>query len=206
MATLKLFDLLTSTDPSRVWLGKSLSEIELSWGEPESMSKTRRKHHYFDIWLYGDVELFFKGPKQQLGVISIKAHDWPPSGYSRLRIDCSGVSPFQDRDSFCEAMRQQGCDFSQNDSLVLDDDVTAVQSPFGAQVFFYKQAVSRRFLFHLRRAVELPEARPRLKQVAVSLPEPVYEKIRKLAVERRVSISRICSSWILENIDDLLDQ
>ncbi|MCH9650061.1 MAG: hypothetical protein K0U98_17625 [Deltaproteobacteria bacterium] len=143
-----------------------------------------------------------------LRAASINIEEWPLTGNGGLQIDTHGFSLGLQLADFVAQMQAEGLNFYQDDPVDSDlyPDVkwTVIRFEGGAEAYFYSDEETNSELVRIR-LEKAPTKKPKLKQISISLPEDAYERIRlKATQENRRSISKICSTWILDNLEDLI--
>lgn len=187
--------------------GMSREELRLILGEPDYCHQ-RRKDKHPTLLQYGDFEFYFLS-SQDNRLCTIYLHHFNDiKGNERLNVESWGLKGRMPLSEVEEKLSASGISFQHTPHP--DPTMVCITTASGVEVGFCKEPSSVGLplsgLYYLSRSLrqEMEIFKP-VKQVSVTIPEAVYEKIRRASLKRRQKISKMCSEWIIEKAKDLAE-
>lgn len=173
--------------------GMSKDEVHELLGQPEDVSVQRNPQ----IWKYGSLELTFHRSSEvktpELGMI-----------YLYFRSHATNLGGFREQVGWwptSKATLVEFRDFLDKSGIRADGGVTSEPS----QVLVLSSGVRVTFdEGRLHSACYTPRREPEFKQITISIPRSDLKAIQQEAATEGVSVSKLCSRWILERISSLL--
>ncbi|MBI3410317.1 MAG: hypothetical protein HY040_18415 [Planctomycetes bacterium] len=179
MDTLERF--LKTGDLGEIRLGISPEEVRRLLGNPEDISTQKKPL----IWKFGPLELsFLKESQRDWRLIHMSLHVEGNKGSLPARLSWTGWMPD------CKTSREAIEGFLAVIALapIPIDDWDHMNLPSGVQIVFQGDKIHS---LHLSRT-----ERAKLKQVSISLPDNVWQELRKEAERRQVSPSGLISQLV----------
>jgi hypothetical protein len=159
------------------------------WGRQSDPAKA-------EIWCYGSLEFYF--PKHSDGLYMIYS-DWldPLKGSQNLTLDpwvLSGQLRLQEAEA---TFTQEGIVYKRIDQPQLDAVDLVMESRVVVRFDFDEEAEEYRLGGFWLKTSQPEFQRHPTRQVSVTLPLHIYEKLRRESLVRRKSITRLCSEWLI---------
>ena len=208
VVTIKLEDFLRTGVFGPVKFGMTREELKAILGEP-CYCHQRRKDNHPTIFQYGDFEFYFLS-SQDNRLCSIYLHHFNEiKGNERLNVEPWGLKGQMSLSEVEGRLNASGIPFQHTHHP--NPDMVCLTTDSGVEIGFCKEPGSAGLpqsgLYYISRSLrqEMETSYP-VKQVSVTIPEMVYEKIRRTSLKRRQKISKMCSEWIIEKASQLEDE
>jgi len=187
MSTLQRF--LTSGQLGDLVPGVSRDFVRQRLGEPYDVSAQRKS----EVWKYGPVELgFYKDRSAESGpptLTFIGLYFRTPREHVPSQLAWSGWLP---------TAGTTVADFT-NYFTTVPIEHSALVSEDGLEYLIISSGVRITFSQGKLDSIQLIARRkPKRRQLSVSVPDEIWKRIRKEALEDKVSMSELCSKWISE--------
>ena len=172
-------------------------------GEPENWD-VQEDRYKAEIWRYGSIELYF--PRHGDGLTMIFSdHLEPFEGSTTLTLDPWILGTDLSLSEAETILKSEGIIYERRELPELDASELTMAS--GVMLRFdtvdgYADRMFTAFSFWLK-TTQPEHQRPATKQVSVTLPLHVYEKLRQESLTRRRSIASLCSDLLINHLDDL---
>ncbi len=197
---IKLEDFLRTGVFGPIQFGMTREALIQILGEPDCISQRRKDKHPTRLE-YGDFEFYFVSSQDnRLCAIYLDNFD-DIKGNERLKVDTWFLKGQLSLAATEEQFRRADLRFRQAPHY--DPTVDCLKTDSGVELGFCKAPSPWSeppgglyyISYDLRNAMTTSEA---VKQVSVTIPEAVYEKIRAESLKHRKKIAKMCSEWIVE--------
>lgn len=183
-----------------VRLGMTREEVAAVLGPPDATSAPPRKRRPPSFYKYGDLEFHFDLNDGTLWLIHMDgiAQVRAPEGGERVKLDPWIIQAGLTTEALGAALTSVGVRYSIGPDR-WNPGCVRVETESNVKFIFVDKPAEGGLPVGLD-AVSISGPRRALpvKQVSVTLPEAMHEKVRQEALRRRTSISRLCRDWILD--------
>lgn len=187
-------------------LGMSREEIKSVLGEPDGVMQ-REKDKHPTGFAYGDIEFYFVSSSDNRLCTIYFDHFDIPKGNVKLSIDSWCIKGETTRVEIEDALTKANISFLP--AKCFDQTMTGLETEAGVKLAFCEAENASsdwKGLYYVsldaREAMEIYEP---TKQISITIPLDIYEKIRREAAKSRRKITKICSDWIVEQSKNLPD-
>lgn len=203
---ISLKDVLRQGTFGSIKLGMSREEIETILGKPDGVMQ-RKKDKYPTGFVYGDIEFYFVSSSDNRLCTVYFDHFDIPKGNKKFLIDPWVIKGRTTRAEIENALAKANIPFHLAECF--NPTMIELETKTGIKLAFCEEendpsdwkglyCVS----LDARETMEIYEP---TKQIAITVPLDVYEKIRREAVKSRRGISKICRDWIINQSEKLQD-